>query len=334
MPNRESAEMNESFEFLCQNCDQRFRVAVDKVGAKLKCPRCQHVFTVPTPEIGAFQLADRAARRQAEPPLTFDEFIVYDDPTHSPSPSHPGPSGRPTDSDVAAELVPDKNIVPQNVNPAGSMDALATEPQRIDSPPSETKSAEPSRTIVISRTVIYVQAAMLMLVAMASFVFGAMFGGCVSGSRTPVTQAVGNRVVQGIVLYQHPKGALPDVGSVVLLVPTESEPQEPLDSRQFRDEVFRNGMTQANAQLLHSLQGEWAIAGRDGRFELELPAAGKYWLLVLSSSQVRPRHLDPPAEHLAEIGKYFSPAFDLLEDKQYRWQQIDVPRDEELRIQF
>lgn len=329
MPNRDSAEMNASFEFLCQSCDQRFRVARDKVGAKLKCPRCEHIFTVPTPEIGAFQLADRAARRQAEPALSFDEFVVYDDQAQELSSTQ-----RSADALVPAEWVGDRNASPRNDSLIHPHDPSVREDYPAESSQSPTRSAGHSREMVISRSVIYFQAAMLMVVAMASFVFGAFFGGCVSGSRLGVAAPDGNRVVRGIVLYQHPKGSLPDVGSVVLFVPAESVPQQPLDARQFRTDVFRNGVTQANAQLLQSLQGEWAIAGRDGRFELELPAAGEYWLLVLSSSQPRPRHLDPPAEHLAEIGKYFSPAFDLLDDKQYRWQKVTVPRDGELKIQF
>ncbi|HEY6565021.1 MAG TPA: hypothetical protein VIY86_11025 [Pirellulaceae bacterium] len=64
------------FDFVCPNCNQRFRVSRKRVGARLRCPACSRILVVPSVEVAAVQLADRAARRQAS---TLEEFRVLDD---------------------------------------------------------------------------------------------------------------------------------------------------------------------------------------------------------------------------------------------------------------
>ena len=68
--------------------------------------------------------------------------------------------------------------------------------------------------------------------------------------------------------------------------------------------------------------------------EVKVPDIGDYFLLVISKNSARPagQHLNPV--HLAQLGRYFMPAPDLLGDRSYRWRAETVKRDKTYTFTF
>ncbi|MCA9264692.1 MAG: hypothetical protein KDA60_12615 [Planctomycetales bacterium] len=276
----ESGEaMASTFEFLCHHCEQRFRVSEERIGARLKCPKCGQVTTVPRPEVGAVQVASKKASRAPDPAIVHTEFLVYDDQ--------------------------------QTERPSVSTSSSAADQFDID-----------PRKIAVPRYVIYSQGALLGLVALLSFLFGAFFGGCV-GDHAATPQA--NRPVQlsGSVMYLDRRGvALADDGSVVLAFPADARPEHQLSLRGLRPDTKPLDADDPNRTALHVMGGSIARV-ENGMYQMDIEP-GQYFVLVVSANQRRPRNDEPTDQELAQIGRYVVPAFDLLDRNAYRWEQLNL----------
>jgi hypothetical protein len=63
---------------------------------------------------------------------------------------------------------------------------------------------------------------------------------------------------------------------------------------------------------------------------LRLPAAGEYFVLVLSKNRYRDATENAVRADLAQIGGYFLPATELLSDHRYQWKSVTVRSDQTL----
>jgi hypothetical protein len=78
------------------------------------------------------------------------------------------------------------------------------------------------------------------------------------------------------------------------------------------------------------LGGAYTRVDANGAYDLRLPAAGEYFVLVLSGNRYREANEDPVRADLAEIGGYFLPATELLGNKRYEWKSVQVRADQTL----
>ncbi len=159
-----------------------------------------------------------------------------------------------------------------------------------------------------------------MFVAIAAFILGVFFERASNGTRG--AHLISPRSVTGRVAYRTELGALAgDSEAVVIVVPTDHRPDEKLDVAALRPEAPPPGETHPTIAKLRSIGGDFARAGPDGDFALEVPNAGKYFVLMISGHLPRPAGQQPTNQELAQIARYFVPADELLGMNAYRWSE-------------
>ncbi|MCA9184523.1 MAG: hypothetical protein KDA99_02850, partial [Planctomycetales bacterium] len=290
-----------TIEFACHQCDQRFRVADDKYGARLKCPKCASQLTVPSREIGATQIAVRNANRVRQ---------------HTHSVESPSSATVPPDATQGPPPLPVMSVTPAAIGSvAPNIDiheraerALAIDPTRVSVP----------------RRVIYAQGILLVVVPLITFALGTWFGLLLSRTADTAQAVAGPCEFTGrIVLLDDRMGTTADRGAVVLLVPQDDRPEQRLPVDRLKTGEPRLQPDELEFRALQVFGGGYDVADINGEFRVRLPVPGKYYLLVISRNATRPRHLAPTPQELAGIGRYFLPAIDLLGDQDYKWEPIE-----------
>jgi hypothetical protein len=182
-------------------------------------------------------------------------------------------------------------------------------------------------SIAVPRSVIYVQGALLGIVAIVAFVLGTFFSSIFPDSAPPPAPS-GPCTIVGQVAHMANEGRrVPDVGSAVLAVPAERLPDEKFAVIGLRTQDTPLAPGAPTLQGLHLLGGDYARADREGGYRLRLPGAGDYFVLVISASSRRARNEIPSRKHLAELGRYVTSAIDLLGDQHYRWTRHQIKSD-------
>lgn len=283
--------------FVCSNCQQRLSVPERKAGSDVKCPRCRHVVTAPTRESA-----------------TARENVVTPPPPSGPSPraNADEPLGLPEFSveDQAEELIyaPDANPSPDH--------------------------GGDSNVVMLPRRVVYLQGFLLGAVALTFFVFGLIVGSRsvdntnMAGKGPPCT-------VSGRVMFQNEtRQALPDEGSVVLLVPVSIRPDTKIPPSGLRPDDPAPATDHPGVAGIRSLGGECTRVNRQGKFRLRVPKANRYYLLLVSRHALRSDREQPTASDLAQLGRYFLPATQLLGKHKYAWREIVLRDDRQFNITF
>ncbi len=184
--------------------------------------------------------------------------------------------------------------------------------------------------VLVSRTAVFLQAALMLLGAL---LLG--WGGYYLGSRRaePVVQLEeGQVLLSGTVLYwNQQRQVVPDQGAVVLLLPVGRRPARPLSAR-----VFQPGQSPRNNDPNVLRLEEWggAVARVDtaGNYRLAVPGAGTYWVLILSRHARRPRDRSVEKQTMHFLQQWFSPAGVLVGRSKYLFQQIEVPAEAEAPV--
>lgn len=119
------------------------------------------------------------------------------------------------------------------------------------------------------------------------------------------SQPVVDPALAGRIMYVDAAGeSRPDVGARVLVLPEERS-----GSAKLTAECFRSGAAAADVQLaiasVRALDGDYAIAGSDGNFTIQLPQAGLYQLVILSRYQARPEGEPADAAAMQLLAMYF-----------------------------
>lgn len=279
--------------FACEQCGQKLSARSRQVGHIAKCPKCKHEVTVPaasTRTSGDSRPPDSAGTGQAE--------------------------GREDDVYSQFAVYDDDEWVYEDETEQAGKTPVAVDFDRVSIP----------------RSILYVQGILLALVAILAFVFGILIGG---GGTAPEPVEVVARPcnVGGHVRYLTQNGAeIPDEGTVVIIVPQDQQPsaaqRAPVEGLRPSDPVPQDN--HPALQAIRMLGGAYTRTDENGAFDLRLPAAGQYYVLVLSRNRYREPNEDPVRADLAQIGGYFLPATELLGDHRYQWKSVLVRADQDL----
>ena len=180
--------------------------------------------------------------------------------------------------------------------------------------------------VAVPRFVLYTQGALLGVVAIGAFLLGWVFGAVTSSPGTSVVEDNTPRVIKGTLTFEDDVGQKPDAGSVVILVPQESRPT-------IDEKVPAMGLGPDDQPPDESLQRITVMGGAYGRtdvngdFRVQVPRRGRYFMLLISANQPRPSDSEFNKEHLAQMGRYFVQATDLLGNHSFRWTTEEIGRD-------
>jgi phage FluMu protein Com len=288
--------------FACEHCGARLSVSSRKAGAQAKCPKCQQVLQVP---------ANAHSEDAALPDAVAESFAAM--PAAGPSGADPLAQFLVYDSE--AELI------------------YATEDEEGTSQAGFRASLDPHK-VAVPRSILYMQGALLGLVAMMSLMVGILIGrGC--SPATPIAddgpQAC---LITGVVAIQDARGeTTPDGGTAVVMVPRDLRPEQQASMLGLRPQDPLPDENHAGLQALYSLGGDYARADAEGRFQLRVPNRGNYFLLVISAHAGQDDREQPKAT-LAQIGRFFQLTPNMFEGHAIRWQEENVQRDRQLNIVF
>ena len=187
--------------------------------------------------------------------------------------------------------------------------------------------------VAVSRFVLYTQGALLGVVAIGAFLLGWIVGASTSTSQPTVVEDNTPRVIRGTLTFNDAAGAQPDAGSVVILVPQDRRPT-------IDEKVPAEGLgpdSQPPDDLLERISAMGGAYGRtdvDGNFRVQVPRRGRYFMLLISAGGPRQSNSDINKEHLAQMGRYFVPATDLIGDHTFRWTSEEIGRDTTIDYAF
>ncbi len=277
--------------FACQHCLQVLRVSSSKIGRRAKCPKCQAQIKIPTKNEAAESLV-RRKKAQAEQHVEEEEEEYDEDDAYSEFVVY----------DDDAELVYETDE-PQ---------ARAAVERTVD-----------HDKVAVSRIVIYVQGALLGVVALVFFTFGVIVGiGTGSGGGPQVAQEC---LVSGRV--QFADGAnqkLPDDGAVVMLLPEENTPEKGAEPTGLAPGGEPPADDNNGLWTIREIGGAYGRTDANGEFKLRVESSKRYYVLVISNKSKRKPSEQLVNEHIQQIGDYFRPPTDLIGDSRYQWQLATI----------
>ena len=290
-----------SIKFACEHCGQRLNVSSRHAGVRAKCPKCKGKIKVPdggVPDEHTEQGEQADTSAPADGPSKeanpYAEFVVYDDEAEWHYES---------DDDDRA-----------------SRPSTATDLDRV----------------AVPRRMLYAQGILLAAVAIASFVLGIVVAGG-GGTKEVADAASVPCVLSGAVVYATEGGrSVPDDGSAVLVLPTQQRPpptgKAPVEGLRPGDPLPRGDSD--NLRILQSIGGAYARTDADGRYQLTLPAAGRYFVLIISKNKYRTADEELDKVDIAQLGRYVQPPTDLLGESRYTWQEVTIRADQALDLTF
>lgn len=315
--------------FLCEHCGQRLSVSESNAGRKAKCPKCKATLRVPSVP------HDKSAEQSEQP--------ASDSPPREEAASKSEPTAAPTDTpaesaNAAAVASPPVEVAEEPGGADGYAQFTVYDEWVFDKgeSPDEARDDRPvdlSR-VAVPRSVLYMQGVLLGVVALLFFIIGVLVGGAgrEGAARDDGPQAC---LIHGNIAYQMNADRLPDEGAVVVVVPQNARPDP---SSKFAAEMLRPGAAnEQDPQLLQGIRelgGDFARANDSGDFQLRVPDRGKYFVLVLSRNKVRSANDPLKPAHLAQMGRYFLPADQLVGNNRYEWREETIRRDQSLNVVF
>jgi hypothetical protein len=178
--------------------------------------------------------------------------------------------------------------------------------------------------LLVKRTVVYVQAVLLLAMGVMGFALGYVLGQARAGTK-PAGAAEGGEetppvVVQGTLNYEKSPGELvPDADAVALALPVDAQPDMRLNARGLRPEDRWERDRTPGLDAIMSLGGDYARANEEGQVELVVRKPGDYYLLLISKhADRRPGDAVRPRD-ATELAAYFESPLDLLGGKKYDW---------------
>ncbi len=182
-----------------------------------------------------------------------------------------------------------------------------------------------TEAIAVPRWVVYVQAALLGIVATTFFVFGLAVGTS-TGTFARPELANTSVSVSGTVLFRHNGNEEVDTGAVVLLLPVDGRPNPRPEPDTLIPDQFVP-LDNPAIDTIREMGGAVVRVNRAGQFQTRLRAGRSYWLLVLSRNVPSvPAAIDKQLR--ADLGSYFFPVETLLGGNAFHWQKIRLAGDD------
>jgi len=227
-------------------------------------------------------------------------------------------------------LVPEANAEPQDSTVAVSEEYQDSNP--IQNAPhsrqSPNKSLSPfGGTLEITRAALYSIGGLIAGVALVAFLLGWSMG---RESRFQESPSVGGGTwqrVSGRISFLTQQGkTVADAESVVIVLPANREPDEKFDYTSLRPNVAPTNVPTTLLQAMRTLGGGYTRVDRNGTYDLELPSAGEYYILIISSHETRPSSRQPSTTDVTEMSKFFKGPLDLIAKNDFVWSKRLVKR--------
>ena len=185
--------------------------------------------------------------------------------------------------------------------------------------------------INLSRSVIYIQGALLAGVGIVGLIFGLLIGwGTADMGMVQETQKSAD--VRGRVMYAEGRFDTADPGAVVILLPRGTFPSEkiPIDSLKPGDAPLPDN--DPTIQEIRRMGGDVTRTGGNGQYRLRVPTGGSFFLLAISHNRPRTGVIKP--KDLDEISNYFRGTSDLIGEQSYRWTRESLEGKRTISILF
>ncbi len=338
--------------FQCHNCRSRLKVGRKKIGSEVECPRCRVALTVPSDEEAGLPTALPEAPKL--PDDAFPEFAVFDDPLPPPPPVlRPAPTAGGAGK-VNAE--PPRSRAADRPGQREPPQKLAIEPPRpgptapgpgSDKPSQRTRAGgsgnalgflkrddQPSSyqdALLIRRRTLYVQAALIVLMAFVGLALGYLIGRGIGPADRGPGSGDSHVELAGTLTFRDGRGEeLPDSGAVVIALPQDMPPGKLLAAAGLGPQMPRDPGRVAELAI-EELGGKYDRTDALGNFTLRLPKPGSYRLLFISRGARRPAGEVVTAGQLREMQRYFAAPADLIGGNKYVWALREV-RDPRLAV--
>jgi hypothetical protein len=340
-----------SVKFACQKCHQTLVAAEQKVGQSVQCPRCAASLVVPDPQAAAALLEMKRLAREKSAPPTIPSLPSTRPSSYRPTLPSTHPSTAKSKWRETPDAIPDVDQRPtraerehsssraDNEQPSTRVESerssARAENAAADSPALAEQAVDPRR-VSIARWVLFAQAALIALVAGVAFLSGYVIG--VGAPRPPAELSLAPQPaaveITGRVRYgADRKQPAADSDAVIIVLPKGAQLAEKINSAGLRPQDPAPAENNAQARIIESLDGAYARADSAGEFRVSV-RPGEYLVLAISRHARRPKGHHPPAEHLALIGQYFSPAADLLGHSKYDLAERKLPDAKPLEFDF
>lgn len=296
--------------FACTHCGQRLSVGSHKAGKTAACPKCKSSITVPVPE---------PAPPPAEPETP--EIVPEPPPLEIPAalPGFVGDDPQPSfDFDRDIEVVYETRSAAAPARPAR---------RRVEEDGSNDRDR-----VSLPRYVIFVQGGLLAVVGIVCFLLGIAVGGAVSesGGKSPDKIPI---AVSGTVTITSKGSRTPDAGAVVIFFPHGTRPYEKGTLIGVRpDDDSSQGVKFRD--YLRILGGGLTTCDALGKYTVQLPDRGRYYLLAISSNASPPPGKIMPPQEVAQLGQYVHLADDPLEEFRYQWRLETVRGSQQVNVAF
>lgn len=191
-----------------------------------------------------------------------------------------------------------------------------------------------SRTrLAIPRAYVYLQGALLVTVAVLSFVIGWAFGG--SGAYRTGEAPRGPVTLSGVIRvdgYEGPIAA--SEGALVAILPADRRPAEKIPVDGLRPSEIGRIVPPRTLGAIREMGGALAVSDSRGEFRAELPEPGEYHVLVVLPDVYRPTTSQIALADLARLGDYFLLPDQLIGDCRYSLQTERVGASESIEVRF
>jgi len=299
--------------FVCQHCGQKLSVGSQKAGTKANCPRCKESVRVPGEPVKPERVTAQSMLVMAgEPePQTFDEpaappiSIGFNEPASSPL--------------ETSELIFDTGPAPYEEKPLGDDHVV----HRTD-----------YNLISLPRYVLYVQAGLLAGVAIICFTLGALMGSAFFRGQPDGPVVAKPCKISGFVQVTQGVTKKGDEGAVVFVLPQEVQklnersPVEGLRPQDSSPEENHRGIS-----ILREIGGAFAKTDKTGKYELQVPRQGKYFVLVVSHAK-KGKAGEVDALDLRKIARFFENATELVGEQKYQFSEARFVADRKFDVSF
>ncbi len=349
--------------FNCPHCQQSLRVPVSRADTEATCPGCHAQLRVPPAVAAEDSGVLTAPPVVSQPPEFTAPPVVTEDPTLVDLSVMEIPeSGLESDLnslDVLAdaegnlasihEEVKDDSSPFSKENDAVSNNLLEDRRRRVEvsskvfddladrvskETAADSKILSNRRAhgqLGVSRSNLYMFAALILFVAITSFWLGTMMSlGSKSQVETEIAGVDDYVNFEGRVTFRtdNDPEAIDEMALVMLL------PEDSLPSEKFVENGIAAGVpldeSLPSVLEIRRLGGDITMAGVEGQFAMKIASGHRYYLLVVSA--LKPAEKEPGDQELEELGRYFGSPARLLDGKFYRWSLEVVNTNRDVRV--